>query len=64
MFRNNWQRTVCELVRSRREPSDCSGCPYLIDRTRGLCQANAHYVPGHGWIRDDEHCKEGTVIGN
>lgn len=61
MFRNNWQRTVCDLVRSRREPSDCSECPYLIDKDRGLCVANAHYVEGYGWTKDRE---EGEVIGD
>lgn len=61
MFRNNWQRTVCELIRTRNKPADCTECPYWIDRKRMMCVANAHYVVGVGWIRDG---KEGEVIDN
>lgn len=60
MFRNDWQRTICDLIKSQKGPTDCLHCPYLIDKERGLCVANAHY-DGLDWIRDN---REGEVIDN
>ena len=57
MFRNDWQRTICDLRRNRTGQEGCDGCPYMIDRADNICQGNSHwlYDPATGagwWVKD------------